>query len=157
MDLELTTLIAKPRAWQRWFQWPGVIILGVGLWSLVFEFEPVALALMVLGFWGASEFWRGVRVTGDTLIAQGRVSRRTLPLSEVRQVGTGPMDAVWVQPREGRTLVLHMAETRMDVQGTVPDIEARLRELAEEAGADLEPALDDKASPPKPYTPFFGW
>ena len=157
MDAELTTLIAKPRAWQRWFQWPAVIILGVGLWSLVFELEPFALAFVAVGFWGTSEFWRGVRVTGDTLIAQGRVSRRTLPLSEVRQVGAAPMGAVWVQPREGRTLVLHMAETRVDVKGTVPDIEARLRELAEEAGADLEPALDDPASPPTPSTPFFGW
>jgi hypothetical protein len=157
METELTTLIARPRGWQRWARWPGAAMLGVGLWSLVYEWEPVVLVLVAVGFWGTSEFWRGLRVTGDTMIAQGRLVRRTLPLTEIRQVGVGPMGAPWVQPREGTTLVLHMAETRTDQKGSVPDIRDRLRELAEQAGADLEPALDDQARPPRPATPFFGW
>ena len=67
------------------------------------------------------------------------------------------MGAPWVQPRKGTTLVLHMAETRLDAKGSVPDIHDRLRELAEQAGADLEPALHGGAHPPRPSTPFFGW
>jgi hypothetical protein len=157
MDSELTTLIAKPRAWQRWMRWPGVIILVLGLWSLAFEREPAALAFVAVGFWGASELWRGLRVTGGTLLAQGRVSRRTLPLVDIVQVGHGPMGAAWVQPRAGRTLVLHMAEVRTDQPGRVPEIAARLRELAERAGADLAPAAEGEVSPPRPATPLFGW
>ena len=157
METELTTLIAKPRGWQRWSRWPGVVMAAAGLWSLAFDWEPGVLILVALGLWCTAEFWRGVRVTGDTLIAQGRFVRRTLPLAEIRQVGVGPMGAPWVQPREGTTLVLHMAETRIDQPGSVPEIHHRLRELAEEAGADLEPALDGKERPPRPSTPFFGW
>jgi hypothetical protein len=157
METELTTLIARPRGWQRWARWPGAAMLAVGLWSLAYDWEPAALVLVAVGLWCTAEFWRGVRVTGDTLIAQGRVVRRTLPLTEIRQVGVGPMGAPWVQPREGTTLVLHMAETRIDRKGSVPDIHDRLRELAEEAGAELEPALDDEEHPPRPSTPFFGW
>lgn len=157
MEAELTTLIAKPRAWQRWNRWPGAIILAVGLWSMLYGFEPIALVLVAVGFWGASEIWRGIRVTGDTLIAQGRLTRRTLPLAEIRQVGRSRMGAVWVQPREGRTMVLHQAEVRMDDTGALPEIEARLRELAEAAGAELEAELAADVKPPKPATPFFGW
>jgi hypothetical protein len=157
METELTTLIAKPRGWQRWSRWPGVLMVAAGLWSLTFEREAGVLLLVAFGLWCTAEFWRGARVTGDTLIAQGRLVRRTLPLAEIRQVGVGPMGAPWVQPREGMTLVLHMAETRIDQPGSVPEIHDRLRELAEEAGADLEPALDDEARPPRPSTPFFGW
>jgi hypothetical protein len=157
MDAELTTLIAKSRAWQRWSRWPGVALLVVGLWSLVYGFEPLVLVVVAVGLWGTSEIWRGVRVTGDTLMAQGRVSRRNIPLAEIAQVGRARFGGVWVQPRGGRTLVLHQAELRMDQPGTIPDIEARLRELAAEAGADLGPELDEPTPPPKPATPFFGW
>jgi hypothetical protein len=157
METELTTLIAKPRGWQRWTRWPGAAMVAVGLWSLAYDWEPAALVLVAVGLWCTAEFWRGVRVTGDTLIAQGRVVRRTLPLTEFRQVGVGPMGAPWVQPREGTTLVLHMAETRIDERGSVADIHDRLRELAAEAGADLEPPLEDEQRPPRPSTPFYGW
>jgi hypothetical protein len=157
MDPELTTLIARPRAWQRWSRWPGVLLLVVGLWSLAYGFEPLALAVIAVGFWGTSEIWRGVRVTGDTLIAQGRLSRRSIPLAEIAQVGRAKFGAVWVRPCEGRTLVLHQAELRMDEPGTIPDIEARLRELAQEAGAELGPELEEPMQPPRPSTPFFGW
>lgn len=134
-----------------------MLILAAGLWSLVYGIEPIALGFVAVGFWGTSEIWRGVRVTGDQLIAQGRVSRRTLPLAEFRQVGRGRMGTVWVQPRTGRTLVLHQAEIRTDVKGDSADVVGRLRELAEEGGADLEPEVEDPTSPPKPSTPFFGW
>jgi hypothetical protein len=45
----------------------------------------------------------------------------------------------------------------MDEPGTIPDIEARLRELAQEAGAELGPELEEPMQPPRPSTPFFGW
>ena len=153
----LTTLIAGPRGWQRVQRWPGALLLAVGLWSLQYGLEPVALVTVAVGFWGTAEFWRGARVTGAVLVAQGRVSRRTLPLAGVRQVGHTSTGTAWVRPARGRTLVLQMAETRLDQPGSGPEIAAVLREQAEQAGARLEPALDDPTGPPRPATTFFGW
>ncbi|QZY29607.1 hypothetical protein [Nocardioides coralli] len=156
MDTELTTLIVRPRGWQRLQRWPGMVILGIGIWSLFFA-DPWAVAFIALGLWGTSEMWRGIRVTGDTLHMQGRIVRRTLPLAQVRQVGIAPSRSLWVQPEEGPTLLLHMAETRTDRPGSLADAVDRLRELAAGAGADLEPALEEPTSPPRPTTRFFGW
>ena len=157
MDAELTTLIARPRTWQRTQRWPGVLLLAVGVYSLVFGLEPASLAFVAVGFWGTAEFWRGIRVTGDTLVAQGRITRRRIPLAEILQVGTSPSRTVWVQSRGRRTVVLHMAESRVDEPGTIVDIEERLRELATRAGATLDEPLEERRRPPRPSTPFFGW
>ncbi len=157
IDPELTTLIARPRAWQRWQRWPGVVLLGAGLWSAVYGLDPAGLAFIAVGLWGTSEFWRGIRVTGDRLIAQGRFTRRVVPLAEILQVGQSPSQTVWVQARGRRTIALHQAETRTDVPGSLPEIHDRLRELAEEAGAALDPPLLEPRHPPKPSTPLFGW
>lgn len=153
---ELTTLIARPRGWQRTQRWPGALLLAIGLWA-GFTGEPAALAFIAIGFWGTAEFWRGVRVTGDRLIAQGRLRRRTIPLADFLQVGQSPSRTVWVQARGMRTVVLHMAETRVDEPGTLVEIHDRLRELAAEAGATLDPPLEAPQHPPRPATPFFGW
>lgn len=157
IDPDLTTLIARPRSWQRIQRWPGVLLLAGGLWSLFYQLEVAALAFIAVGFWGTAEFWRGIRVTGDRLIAHGRTARRTVPLVEILQVGSTPSRSVWVRARGRRTLVLHMAEQRTDQPGTIGDIRDRLRELAEQAGADLDPPLDGPQRPPRPATPFFGW
>lgn len=156
MDTELTTLIVRPRGWQRLQRWPGVLILGLGVWSLLYG-ELWGLAFLALGLWGTSEIWRGIRVTGDILYMQGRVLRRTLPLSRIRQVGIAPSRMLWVQPVEGRTLTLSMAEVRTDRPGSLVDAQERLRELATAAGADLEPPLEEPTKPPRPTTTFFGW
>ena len=157
IDPELTTLIAKPRAWQRWQRWPALVLLAAGLWSAVFGLEPAGLAFIAIGVWGTAEFWRGIRVTGDRLIAQGRLTRRVVPLPAILQVGYSTSQTVWVQARGMRTIALHMAETRTDVPGSLSDIHDRLRELAEGAGAALDPPLHEPQHPPKPSTPFFGW
>lgn len=156
MDTELTMLIARGRGWQRLQRWPGVVILAAGLWSVLFG-ELWGLAFVAVGFWGTAENWRGVRVTGDRLVAQGRVSRRTIPLDRIRQVALDPSRTLWVQPVHGRTVQLPMAEQRVDREGGVEDIRDRLRELAREAGADLLPLPEDPQRPPRPTTPFFGW
>ena len=156
-EAELTTLIAGPKGWQRVQRWPGALLLAAGLWSLRYDLEPVALATIAVGFWGTAEFWRGARVTGAVLLARGRLSWRTLPLAEVRQVGHTATGTAWVRPVRGRTLVLQMAETRLDRPGSGPEIAAALREQAEQAGADLETTLQEQADPPRPATPFFGW
>jgi hypothetical protein len=154
----LTTLVAGPRGWQRVQRWPGALLLAAGLWSLRYGLEPVALASVAVGFWGTAEFWRGARVTGGVLVARGRVSRRVLSLAEVRQVGHTSAGVPWVRPVHGRTLVLSMAEARLDQPGAGREIAAALREQAEQAGAHLEPAADEEpAEPPRPATPFFGW
>lgn len=157
MDTELTTLIARPRAWQRMLRWPGALLMAAGLWSTLVEGEPGGLAFLAVGFWGTAEFWRGIRVTGDTLIAQGRLQRRRVPLADVLQIGQSPSRTVWVQAKGTRTLALHMAETRTDVRGSLDDIHDRLRELATAAGATLDPPLEAHRNPPRPTTPFFGW
>ena len=156
MEQELTTLIARARGWQRAQRYPGLLILLAGLWALMFG-DLWGLAFIPIGFWGAAEFWRGIRVTGDTLYAQGRLTWRTLPLGQIRQVGVTPSRTIWVQPVAGRTLVLPMAEKRTDREGSVQDLHDRLRELAGQAGADLEPELEERREPPRPATPFFGW
>ena len=156
-DPELTTLIAKPRSWQRIQRWPSVLLLALGIWATLFGSEPAGLAFVAIGFWGTAEFWRGMRVTGDRMIAQGRVRRITVPLADFLQVGLSAGRTVWVQARGRRTLVLHMAERRVDAEGSLVDIHDRLRELAEEAGASLDPPLEGLHRPPRPATPFFGW
>ena len=153
----LTTLIAGPRGWQRVQRWPGAVLLAAGLWSFRFGLDPVALGSVTVGFWGVAEFWRGIRVTGGVLVARGRLSWRTLPLAEVRQVGHTSDGTPWVRPRHGRTLVLQMAERRVDRPGSGPEIAAALREQAEQAGADLEPGPEAATGPPRPATPVFGW
>lgn len=155
--VEVTTLAAGPRGWQRAQRWPAVLLLVAGLWSLRFGVEPVALAAMAVGLWGLGEFWRGIRVTDGVLVAQGRVSRRRLPLVEVDEVGHTSTGTPWVRPREGRTLVLQMAEKRLDQPGKGPEIAAALREQAVQAGADLGPAAGGPGPPPRPSTPVFGW
>jgi len=157
MDPDLTTLIAKPRPWQRVQRWPGAFLLALGLWSALVGREPAGLAFVAVGFWGTAEFWRGVRVSGDRMIAQGRLRRITVPLADFLQVGQSPSRTVWVQAKGVRTLALHMAESRVDVEGSLGDIRDRLRELAEEAGATLDPPLETLQHPPRPATPFFGW
>ena len=154
---ELTTLIAKPRAWQRIQRWPGAFLLVAGLWSTLVGREPAGLAFVAVGFWGTAEFWRGLRVTGDQMIAQGRLRRFTVPLADFLQVGQSPGRTVWVQAKGVRTLALHMAESRVDAEGSLVDIHDRLRELAEEAGASLDTPLEALQHPPRPATPFFGW
>lgn len=156
MDEELTTLIARPSPWQRWQRGPGVAITVIGVWALLYG-DLFGLALIALGGWGVSEFWRGIRVTGDTLYVQGRVSRRTMPVADIRQVGIAPSRTLWLTPRSGRTLVLRMVDTRTDRKGSLDDVHDRLRELAEAAGADLEPVLEERTHPPRPRTPFLGW
>ncbi len=152
----LTTLIARAPAWQRLQRWPALLLLLAGLWSLVFGFEPVALLFVAVGFWGAAEFWRGLRVTGDTLVAQGRLVRKRVPLAEVLQVGQSPASALWLQSKGRRTLVLRMAEVRLDEKGGLVEIQERLRELAAAAGATLDEPLHERTAPPRPRTPFFG-
>lgn len=157
MDTELTTLIAKPRSWQRVQRWPSALLLALGIGATLFSREPAGLVFVALGYWGTAEFWRGVRVTGDRMVAQGRVRRITVPLSDFLQVGLSPSRTVWVQARGRRTLVLNMAERRVDTEGSLVDIHDRLRELAEDAGASLDPPLDGLHRPPRPAMWFFGW
>lgn len=152
----LTTLIARAPAWQRVQRWPGLLLLVAGLWSLVFGFEPAALLFVGVGFWGTAEFWRGLRVTGDTVVAQGRMVRRQVPLADVLQVGESPGRTLWLQSKGRRTLVLRMAETRVDEKGGLPEIQERLRDLATAAGAALDPPLEERVAAPRPRTPFFG-
>ena len=152
----LTTLIARAPAWQRFQRWPGLLLLAVGLWSLVFGFEPVVLLLLAVGFWGTAEFWRGLRVTGDTVVAQGRMTRRTVPLADVLQVGQSPGRTLWLQSKGRRTMVLRMAESRVDEPGGLVEIQERLLDLAAAAGATLDEPLEARVPAPRPRTPFFG-
>jgi len=156
-DTELTTLIAKPRSWQRVQRWPSALLLAIGIWGTLYSREPAGLVFVALGFWGTAEFWRGVRVTGDRMIAQGRVRRVVVPLADFLQVGLSPSRTVWVQARGRRTLVLNMAERRVDGEGSLVDIHDRLRELADAAGAPLDPPLVGLHRPPRPAMSFFGW
>jgi hypothetical protein len=156
IDPGVTTLIARAPAWQRVQRWPGLLLLLAGLWSLVFGFEPAALLFVAVGFWGTSEFWRGLRVTGDTLVAQGRLVRKRVPLADVLQVGQTPWRSLWLQARGRRTLVLRMAEVRTDEKGGLVEVEERLRELAVAAGATLDEPLEERTHPPRPRTPVFG-
>ena len=157
MDEQITTLIAKPPTWQRVQRWPAAFLLALGLVSFASGLEPVSLLFAAVGLWGTAEFWRGIRVTGDTLVAQGRLVRKRVPLAEVLAIGSSRARTVWVQSRGRRTLVLNMAETRIDQPGNVRDIQERLRELAVAAGASLDEPADGPTNPPKPATPFFGW
>ncbi|GAA1478137.1 hypothetical protein GCM10009623_25830 [Nocardioides aestuarii] len=152
----LTTLIARAPRWQRVQRWPALLLLVAGVWSLVFGFEPVSLLFIAVGFWGTAEFWRGLRVTGDTVVAQGRMVRRQVPLADVLQVGQTPGRTLWLQAKGRRTLVLRMAEVRVDEEGGLVEIQQRLRDLAAAAGATLDEPLEERVAAPRPRTPLFG-
>ena len=130
-------------------RWPGALLLAAGLWSLRYGLEPVALATVAVGFWGVAEFWRGARVTGGVLVARGRVSWRTLPLAEVRQVGHTSTGTAWVRPAAAGRSCSRWPRPGSTSPGPDAEIAAALREQAEQAGADLEPAPEaaDRPAP----------
>ena len=91
-----------------------------------------------------------------TVVAQGRMVRKRVPLVDVLQVGQSPGRTLWLQAKGRRTLVLRMAETRIDEKGGLPEIQQRLRDLAAAAGATLDEPLEERVPAPRPRTPLFG-
>ena len=117
----------------------GLIALGGGLFLL-------------------ADLWRKVTVTPDRLVAQGRVTRRSVDLSRLVAVGMSLSAKPWVVPRDGQPFYLRMVS---DIMGD-PDnpmslgFAEELRERALAAGATLEPEAEGSTSqPPQGASPFF--
>lgn len=105
----------------------------------------------------ASALWRGARLDDERLVAQGRLVRRVIALSDVRQVGLSRIGFLWVQthtPRAdgGDVTALRMApQGGLDLgQGTPASqqLVEEIRRRALAAGARLDPPMTGPVRPP---------
>ena len=114
--------------------------LVVGAWKALIVL-PIPLVLL-------SDLRRKVTVDSETLVAQGRFTRRSLPLAELTQVAISPFGKVWVAAG-GTSFLLAMVAGEQDgeVLG-VQEFPPQLRARAQAAGAQLEPAPDDVVAAP---------
>lgn len=137
----------------------GPLLTAVGLAALVWKGNLLGAIFVAAGLYLLSDLWRQVTVAQGRLVAQGRVSRRSFDLSELRQVAVSPMSVVWVQASNMPAFYLRMlAESASGDNPGIWDFPARLRTLAEQAGATPDPAPAEETTPPPEGTrPVFSW
>lgn len=158
MTDDANTLVGRPHWSERWaYLAGGGLLLLVGLASVAWKQNPWGLAFLAVGAVTLLELRRCVEVREGELRAQGRLVRRTAPLSSLQQVAVSPMAEVWVRPGSGRPFYLHMVSRIALGSGPgVWEFPARLRELAVAEGAQLaawEP--DETIAPPEGISPVF--
>ena len=135
----------------------GSIFVAIGVGRLVVG-DPIGLVALAGGLFLLADLWRKVTVTGDRLVAQGRVTRRSVDLSGLEAVGLSMSAKPWVAPRDGQAFSLRMVS---DIRGeqSLPDslgFAEQLRARALAAGATLEREPEGPTSqPPKGAAPFF--
>lgn len=158
MPRDANTLVGRPHWSERWaFLAGGALLLLVGIASVVWKQNPWGLVFLAVGAATLLELRRSVVVRDGELRAQGRLVRRTVPLSSLQQVAVSPMTEVWVQPGGERPFYLHMVNRL--ATGSAPGVwefPQRLRELATADGARLDAwEPDATVAPPKEIRPVF--
>lgn len=149
-------LIGRPHRSRRLaFASVGALIGAVGV-GVLLNGNPLGAVLAVLGLYGLSECWRRVTVSGNRLVAQGRLTRRDAELSALGGIGVSPSADVWVAPRNDRAFYLRMVG---DEDGSSPGVREfvdQLRERAVAAGALLENGESEQAAhAPHITSPWF--
>jgi len=126
------------------------------VWTLAARDWVLSVLAVVLIGWALSEWWRRLCVTGSQLIAQGRLARRRVPLTEITQIGATRGGRLWVSRSSGASFYLRMAAPSAVAYRLGPDgMVAALRERAKAGGAQLGPRLPVGAQPPSPCSPLF--
>jgi hypothetical protein len=135
----------------------GSILTAMGAWGLLVEHKPVALVFLLPGLYALSSFRRSVRVSGERLVARGRLGSREVPLRDLTQVALSTTGFPWVDTGAGRPFHLRMVrEGRSDRNPTATEFVRRVRGLATEAGARLEPEPERPTSPAGAHPWFSG-
>jgi len=105
----------------------------------------------------ASSLWRGARLDDQQIVARGRLVRRVIPLTDLRQVGLSRIGFVWVQthtprPDGGDVTALRMAPRGGMNLGQGPPADQALvdeiRRRAARCGATLDPRVAGPVRPP---------
>ncbi len=137
----------------------GPVLTLVGVLAVFWKGNFFGVVFLLAGLYLLSDLWRRVTLRDGRLVAQGRVSRRSFDLAELRQVAVSPMAVVWVQANQMQPFYLRMlAESTNGDSPGIWDFPGRLRAAAEATGATPEPAPEaDTAAPPQGTRPVFSW
>ncbi|ANH37566.1 hypothetical protein I601_1124 [Nocardioides dokdonensis FR1436] len=156
MSMSSNGLVGRPHSTTRLRSASvGAVLLAIGL-GLLLRSNPVGAVFLLAGGLLLADLWRCVRVEGERLVVQGRVTRHALPLRDIAQVGLSTMGRPWVAPRQGRPLYLRMVSEGQDlVNPGVHEFVTRLREEARAAGAALDEQPDAPTPPPPGARPLF--
>lgn len=155
MELKTSSLVGRPHWSQRFASGvAGAMFLAVGLIVLV-KGEWLGAPLALFAAFVLADLWRKVTVTDTTLTARGRVTSKSVPLSDITDGGLSPLSRIWIQPRGGRPFYLRMVSQygkagAVGVQDFLPQLASRV----ESAGGHLD-ASDDKRPHPKETHPLF--
>ncbi|WP_154402124.1 hypothetical protein [Ornithinimicrobium cavernae] len=135
---------------------PGIVVLAMGVLGAV-KGNHLAWVLVAVGLFGLSELWRSVRVRDGRLVAQGRIVRRTVALTELTAIGVSPVHRVWVGAASRRPFYLRMVnDLGAAASNPTPSPFAEgLDRLARQAGADLAGQAPQDGFPPRGTRPFF--
>ncbi len=153
-------LVARPHSTKRLVAaTAGPVLTLVGLAALAWKGNLLGAVFLMAGLYLLSDLWRRVTLSDGRLVAQGRVSRRSFDLSELRQVAVSPTAVVWVQAHHMPAFYLRMlAESTSGDNPGIWDFPQRLRAAAESSGATPEPSpAADTAPPPLGIRPVFSW
>jgi hypothetical protein len=128
----------------------GALLASVALVAAVSRpWEWLGWLLLLPSAWLLLGTRRACRLRSDDLVAQGRVFRRVLRLSDVRQAGIALGGRAWLQTQDGAVTVLRMVPPLDYGSGhPAPTLVEQIRLAAGEAGARLEPPLRSPEQPP---------
>jgi len=129
------------------------MFLAIGLTVLV-KGEWLGAPLALFSLYLLADLWRKVTVTDTSLTARGRVTSRTLALSDIADGGLSPLSRIWVQPREGRAFYLRMVSQYGKAGAVgVADFLPLLAARADNAGGSL--STGEKRPHPQGTHPVF--
>lgn len=151
-------LLARPHSTTRLVAATvGPVLTLVGVAAVGWKANMFGLVFVLAGLYLLSDLWRRVTLGDGRLVAQGRVSRRSFDLTELRQVAVSPMAVVWVQANHMPAFYLRMlAESTSGDNPGIWDFPQRLRAAAVSIGATPDPApTTDTALPPEGISPVF--
>lgn len=154
MESTTSPLVGRPHWSQRFASGVGGgLFLVVGL-TVLAKGEWLGAPLALFALFVLADLWRKVTVTATTLSARGRVTSRTVALSDIADGGLSPLSRIWVQPRGDRAFYLRMVSQygkagAVGVADFLPALAARV----EAAGGSVE--LEEKRPHPKGTHPLF--
>ena len=141
----------RPPAAARWSEAVlGALLASVGLVSVVARpWEWAGWVLLAPSAWLLLGTRRACRLRSGAVVAQGRVFRRVLGLSDLRQAGIAQGGRPWLQTQDGTVTVLRMVPLLDYGSGhPAPTLVEEIRASAAEAGARLDPPLRSPEQPP---------
>lgn len=155
MDTLSNLISGRPAGYIRWRDAGlGALLAAAGVKSTLAA-QALGPILLVVAVFLLAGLRRRVDLTDETLVAQGRFTRREVPLRDLAAVGVSPVERAWVAPREGRPFYLYAVGGRHIATHSGPEFAAEIRRRAIAAGADLREEPGERSSPESP-APLFG-